>query len=255
MNAQQLLRKSPIIAGRPDLPNPRSAGARSTTASSRRGCATAAASPPTRSTASTISWRRTPPRGGPPSSSARASRARPCRRSPCPRRRRSPAIRSAISASSTTGKNICCSSTPAARSGRWRTASPKNSPTSASASAGGARVRRRRRRRLGAGARDARHARPLSAHAVLHGRQGNQPRGRAADIAENVGSFLRTSGDGAGAHQPRLCGCAVAAREIAQRRLKPGVARAAARPAIRRTSSRSRSSASSRSWPTTGARA
>ena len=37
--------------------------------------------------------------------------------------------RSAISASSTTGKNICCSSTPAARNGKSRTASPKNSRT------------------------------------------------------------------------------------------------------------------------------
>ncbi len=39
----------------------------------------------------------------------------------------SPATRSAISASSTTGRNICCSSTPAARNGRSRTASPRNS--------------------------------------------------------------------------------------------------------------------------------
>ena len=43
-----------------------------------------------------------------------------------------------------------------------------------SATAGGARVRRRRRRRHRAGAGDARDARSLSAHAVLHGRQGDQ---------------------------------------------------------------------------------
>ena len=60
-----------------------------------------------------------------------------------------------------------------------------------SASSGSARLRRRRRRRIGAHTGDARHARPLHPHAVLRGRQGNQPRGRAADTAENVRPLLR----------------------------------------------------------------
>ena len=50
-----------------------------------------------------------------------------------------------------------------------------------SAPAGAAPVRCRRRRRHRAGARDALDARPLPAHAVLRRRQGDQPRGRAAD--------------------------------------------------------------------------
>ena len=49
-----------------------------------------------------------------------------------------------------------------------------------SAPAGAAAVRCRRRRRHRAAARDALDARPLPAHAVLRGRQGDQPRGRAA---------------------------------------------------------------------------
>src|SRR5262249_8150560 len=66
------------IAGTADLRNRPSAGAPSTTASSPRGCATAAASPPRRSTASAASWKPTAPRlRVPPSSSARASRALP----------------------------------------------------------------------------------------------------------------------------------------------------------------------------------
>ena len=44
--------------------------------------------------------------------------------------RRARTIRSAISASSTTGKNICCSSTPARRNGWWRAASRSSSATS-----------------------------------------------------------------------------------------------------------------------------
>ena len=98
-----------------------------------------------------------------------------------------------------------------------------------SAPAGGARVRCRRRRRLGAHARDALDARPLSAHAVLRGRQGDQPRGRPPHLAEDGGPLPRASADRAGAHQPRLCGCALARGEVAERRLQHGVARAAAR--------------------------
>ena len=87
-----------------------------------------------------------------------------------------------------------------------------------SAPAGAARVRRRRRRRHRAAARDARDARPLSAHAVLRRRQGDQPRGRPPRHAEDVGPLLRASGDRAGADQPRLRRRAVAGGEIAQRR-------------------------------------
>ena len=99
----------------------------------------------------------------------------------------------------------------------------------ASAPAGDARVRRRRRRRHRAAARDARHARPLSAHAVLRGRQGDQPRGRPPRAAEDVGPLLRASRHRAGADQPRLCRRAVAGGEIADRGLQHGLARGAAR--------------------------
>ena len=94
-----------------------------------------------------------------------------------------------------------------------------------SAPAGAAPVRRRRRRRHGAAARDARHARPLPAHAVLRRRQGDQPRGRAPRDAEDVGPVHGASGDGAGADQPRLCRRALARGEVAQRRRQRGVAR------------------------------
>ena len=124
-----------------------------------------------------------------------------------------------------------------------------------SAPAGGARVRRRRRRRLGADARDALDARPLPAHAVLRGRQGDQPRGHPPHLAEDGGPLLRASADRAGAHQPRLCGRAVARGEIAERRVQHGVARGAAHRHRPRTSSNSRSSISSRSSPRTGRRA
>ena len=84
-----------------------------------------------------------------------------------------------------------------------------------SAPAGAARVRRRRRRRHGAAARDARDARPLPAHAVLRGRQGDQPRGRPPRHAEDGGPLHRASGDRAGADQPRLRRRAVACGEVA----------------------------------------
>ena len=58
-----------------------------------------------------------------------AARARRAETVPRVRRTARP-IRSATSASSTTGRNICCSSTPAARNGWWRTASRWSSPTS-----------------------------------------------------------------------------------------------------------------------------
>ena len=97
-----------------------------------------------------------------------------------------------------------------------------------SAPAGAARVRRRRGRRHRAAAGDARHARPLSAHAVLRRRQGDQPRGRAPRLAEDVGPLLRASGDRAGADQSRLCRRAVARGQVALRRLQHGLARSAA---------------------------
>ena len=87
-----------------------------------------------------------------------------------------------------------------------------------SAPAGGARVRRRRRRRHRADARDALDARPLSDHAVLHRRQGDQPRGRPPHFAEDGGPLHRTSFDGHRAHQSRLRRSAVADGEVGQRR-------------------------------------
>ena len=215
-------------------PNRPSAAAPSMTASSPRGCATAAASPPTRSTASAASWRSSAARAASSRCIERARDAPPRRRSTAaarsppraaaPSRRRSaaqfPLLRqpAEISAVRQYLQREVGSRAPRLRRAR---ASP-------SAAAGGARVRRRRRRRLGAGARDARDARPLHPHAVLHRRQGDQPRGRAADAAEDVGPLLRASGDGAGADQSRLRGCAVACGEVAQRRLEHGLARAAA---------------------------
>ncbi len=96
-------------------------------------------------------------------------------------------IRSATSASSTTGRSICCSSTPARE--KWVVANRVSLELAQhpSAAAGAAPVRRRRRRRHRAAARDARDARPLPAHAVLRRRQGDQPRGRPARDAEDVG--------------------------------------------------------------------
>ena len=71
---------------------------------------------------------------------------------------------------------------------------------------------------------DALDARPLPAHAVLRGRQGDQPRGHPPHAAEDGGPLPRASADRAGADQPRLCGCAVARGEVAERRLQHGVA-------------------------------
>ncbi len=73
-----------------------------------------------------------------------------------------------------------------------------------SAAAGAARVRCRHGRRHGAHARHAQDARALPDRAVLHRRQGDQPRGRAAHPREDAGPVLRASGDGAGRHQPLL---------------------------------------------------
>ena len=96
------------------------------------------------------------------------------------------------------------------------------------APAGAAGVRRRRRRRHRAAPGDARDARPLSAHAVLRRRQGDQPRGRPPHHAEDVGPLLRASGDRAGADQSRLRRRAVAGGQVALRRLEHGLARGAA---------------------------
>ena len=159
---------------------------------------------------------------------ADAARAAALRRAGRDRAPRARTTRSAISASSTTGRNICCSSTPAGEvgGGEPRRAGARQHP---SAPAGGARVRCRRRRRLGAHARDARDARPLPAHAVLRRRQGDQPRRHPPHLAEDGGPLPRASADRAGAHQPRLRGRAVARGEVAQRRVQHGLARGAAR--------------------------
>jgi hypothetical protein len=111
--------------------------------------------------------------------------------------------RSATSASSTTGRSTCCSSTPAARSG-W-------SPTaSARARQHPSRARRRCACSTPASAtapcccaRDARDARPLPDDAVLYRRQGDQPRGHPADPREDAGPLLRAPGDRRRAHQHR----------------------------------------------------
>ena len=121
-----------------------------------------------------------------------------------------------------------------------------------SAPAGAAPVRRRRRRRHRAAAGDAGDARPLSAHAVLRGRQGDQPRGRPPRPAEDVRPLLRASGDRAGADQPRLRRRALARGEVAERGVEPGLARGAARPAIRPIASSSRSPTWCRSCRRTG---
>ena len=92
-----------------------------------------------------------------------------------------------------------------------------------SAPAGGARVRRRPRRRHRAGARHAQYARPLSHHAVLYRRQGNQPRRHPPHAAQDGRPFRRASLDRAGAHQSRLCRSALAGGEVAVRRHQPGV--------------------------------
>ena len=82
-------------------------------------------------------------------------------------------------------------------------------------------------------------------HAVLHRRQGDQPRGYPPHPAEDGGPLLRASGDGARPHQSRLCGCALARGEVAERRLEPRLARGRARREIPRTVSSSRSPISS----------
>ena len=231
-------RKSPTIAARPASPNPPSAAAPSTTASSPAGCATAAASPPKRSTASAASWRPTATSAARPAiiprtldrgfESAVAPVARG-RRPPAPsivampmppaarafarrqRRRRSaaqlPLLRQPAEVSAVRQHLL-----GEVGGGAPRRAGARQHP---SAAAGAAPVRRRRRRRHRAAARDARDARPLPAHAVLHRRQGDQPRGRAPRDAEDVGPLHRASGDRAGADQPRLCRRAVARGEVA----------------------------------------
>ena len=113
-------------------------------------------------------------------------------------------------------------------------------------------VRRRRRRRHRAAADAARDARPVSAHAVLRGRQGDQPRGRAPRDAEDVGPLHRASGDRAGPDQPRLCRRALARGEVDVGRLQHGLARGGADRLLRRTSSSSRSPTWCRSSTRTG---
>ena len=63
-------------------------------------------------------------------------------------------------------------------------------------------------------------------HAVLYRRQGDQPRRHPPHAAQDGRPLRRASLDGAGAHQSRLCGSALAGGEIAERRHQPGVERA-----------------------------
>ena len=81
---------------------------------------------------------------------------------------------------------------------------------SAAGAAGAAHLRRRRRRRHRVVAGDAGAARPVSDHAALRRRQGNQLRGRPPDAGKDGGPPVRTSGDRAGDHQSVLRGGAVA---------------------------------------------
>ena len=61
---------------------------------------------------------------------------------------------------------------------------------SASTATRGAGVRRRRRRRIGADPGDARDARSLQPHALLHRRQGDQPRGRRLTLQKMSDRFF-----------------------------------------------------------------
>ena len=95
-----------------------------------------------------------------------------------------------------------------------------------SAPAGAAPVRRRHGRRHGARPDHARDARPLPHHAVLHRRQGDQPRGRAPRAGEDARPIVRASGDRAGDDQHVLFRGAVAEAELGQCRHQPRLARA-----------------------------
>ena len=96
------------------------------------------------------------------------------------------------------------------------------------AAAGVAAVRCRHGRRHRAGAHHAGDAQPLPHHAVLHRRQGDQPRGRAPGAGEDARPAVRASGDRAGDDQHVLFRGAVAEAELGQRRHQPGLARAVA---------------------------
>ena len=97
-----------------------------------------------------------------------------------------------------------------------------------SASAGRARVRCRHGRRHGAHARDARDASPLSEHAVLYLRQGDQPRGHPPHAREDARPFLRASVHRARPHQHVLFGSAVAHGEVGRGGRQPRVERGGA---------------------------
>ena len=205
------------------------------TASSPRGCATAAASPPRRSIAFAPSWRSTGRRRlrAPPSSCA--SRARPAALLPLRRRRqpRRPLRRRTRSAAQFPLLRQPAEVSPLRQHLQRKVGGREPGRARArqcpSAAAGDARLRRRRRRRHRAAAGDARDARSLSAHALLRGRQGDQPRGRPARAAENVGPLLRASRDRAGADQPRLFRRALARGQVAVGGVEPGLAGGSAR--------------------------
>ena len=161
--------------------------------------------------------------------------------------------RRATSASSTTARSTCCSSAPAPRRGWSRSGSRWSSRTFTRVRRG-ARLRRRRRRRHRAHARDARDAQPLPDDAVLHRRQGDQPRGRAAGAGEDARPVLRAPGDGAGDDQPLLPRGAVARPRLRYRGDQPRLARGRAhrhdRPRVRGADHRPPGPSS----PSTGAR-
>ena len=138
--------------------------------------------------------------------------------------------RNAISASSTTGRNICCSSTPAAR--KWEVAQPRLRGACASST--------RARRRCACSTPASATARVLTrVMRAMHDRFSHMPFyvvGKEISLEDvrltlqkMADRFFEHPGDGAGAHQSRLRGRAVAGGEIAECRLQPGLARAAAR--------------------------
>ena len=226
-NRQRSSATSPTTVVGPGWPNPPLAGWRSTTASSSTGCATAAASPPPPSSACARSS--PPPRPRNPPSSARywfrgrlqhvrpprhPTRTRGIARQPgaqLPLLRQSPEV-------SALRQHLL-------REGGHFAARGDGAREPPSASAGRPCVRCRRRRRLGAHAHDARDAQPIPDDAVLHRRQGDQPRGRAARAREDARPVLRAPRLGAGHDEPVLPRGTVAGPELGHRGHQPRLAR------------------------------
>ena len=115
----------------------------------------------------------------------------------------------ATSASSTTARNTCCSSTPA-REGDGRAPRRHGARPPSSRAAGGQGVRRRHGRRHRADPGHARDAPKAADAALLHRRQGDQPGGRAAQPRKDGRPLPRAPGDRPRRHQHVLYRGAVA---------------------------------------------